>query len=220
MKKVMLPILLAVALHASAQTYKQETVFTDNAPTKTFLSHLKNLESSSPTKNDTFSLWGYQLYFDNRNAGTYEVEYFKGNAKETYQFLNQVVEFSNKYKDEENVLTNIMHVQVKVSKYFGFKYTLVYDRDRKVTCKLNQKQWISVLSLSFGFYQKREADKFEQMAQESEQKAIEMQTIVEQAQDMVTHQRMLAEEQRLIAEANLVEAIRQKQLSEAKLSKK
>jgi hypothetical protein len=144
MNKVMLPILLAVALHASAQTYKQETVFTDNAPTKTFLSHLKNLESSSPTENDTFSLWGYQLYFDNRNAGTYEVEYFKGNAKETYQFLNQVVEFSNKYKDEENVLTNIMHVQVKVSKYFGFKYTLVYDRDRKVTCKLNQKQWIAM----------------------------------------------------------------------------
>jgi Tfp pilus assembly protein PilO len=79
---------------------------------------------------------------------------------------------------------------------------------------------ISVLSLSYAFYQKREADKFEQMALESEQKAIEMQTIVEQARDMANHQRMLAEEQRLIAEANLVEAIRQKQLSEAKQSKK
>jgi hypothetical protein len=47
---------------------------------------------------------------------------------------------------------------VKVSKYFGFKYTLVYDRDRKVTCKLNQKQWIAMAASYVEFCESQHID--------------------------------------------------------------
>jgi Tfp pilus assembly protein PilO len=72
---------------------------------------------------------------------------------------------------------------------------------------------VSVLSLSYGFYQKQEADKFELMAQENERVASEMRTVAE-------HQQKLAEQQRMIAEVNMVEAIRQRQIAEERLNKK
>ncbi len=43
---------------------------------------------------------------------------------------------------------------------------------------------VSVLSLSYGFYQKQEADKFEQMAQENERLAIEMRMEAEQQKSL------------------------------------
>lgn len=145
MKKI---VLIAVACIIStnifAQVYKLETIFTDKI-TETYLSHWKVLDNTNE-EIDTFSLWGYQLYFDDWVKGVYEVEYYKGNANEIYLFLNHIVEFTNKYKDEDKVLTYISGVQVKTLKQKNFRYTLVYDRERKVICKFNLKQWTDMLT--------------------------------------------------------------------------
>lgn len=145
MKKIILiAIVCIVSANLFSQTYKLETVFLDEI-SNTYLSHWKVLESSNNNQADTFSLWGYQLYFDDWVNGAYEVGYFKGNAKEMYTLLTQINEFTEKYKNEDKVLTYILGVQVKTLKQFGFKYTLVYDKERKVVCKFTQKQWTGIL---------------------------------------------------------------------------
>ena len=143
-KTILIAVVCMISANLFSQTYKLETVFTDKFP-ETYLSHWKVLESTNINQVDTFSLWGYQRYFDDWVDGVYEVEYYKGNAKETYLFLNQLIGFSEKYKEEDKVLTYISGVQVKIFKQLGFKFTLVYDKDRKVSCKINQKQWTEML---------------------------------------------------------------------------
>jgi hypothetical protein len=149
MKKTILIVILGIiSMNLFSQTYKLETVFFDNLLDKTFLSHWKPLENERNLEvdADTFSLWGYQNYFDSRDNGSYEVEYFKGNAKEVYQFLTQIVQFSEKYKDEDNILTYISNVQVKITTYFGYRNTLVYDKEHKVACMFRLKRWTEILA--------------------------------------------------------------------------
>lgn len=146
MKKIILITLFGIlSINLFSQTYKLETVFKDKI-TETYLSHWKVLESLDKVQGDTFSLWGYQLYFDDWVKGAYEVEYYKGNAKELYLFLNQVIKFSEKYGNEDKVVTYISGVKVKTLKQLGFRYTLVYDKECKVVCKYNQKQWNNILA--------------------------------------------------------------------------
>ncbi len=145
MKRIILiAIICVISSKLFSQTYKLETIFSDKA-SETYLSHWKVLESTNTIAVDTFSLWGYHLYFDNWANGCYELEYFKGNAKEVYTFLKGIVDFSEKYKNEDKVLTHISGIQVKTLKQLGFKYTLVYDKERRVTCMFNQKQWTNML---------------------------------------------------------------------------
>ena len=146
MKKLVLTaIVCIISANLFSQTYKLETVFSDKI-SNTYLSHWKVLESTNNIQVDTFSLRGYQLYFDDWVKGAYEIEYFKGNAKEMYIFLTHIVEFTEKYKNEDQVLTYISGIQVKTLKQLGFKYTLVYDKERKVVCVFNQKQWTDILA--------------------------------------------------------------------------
>lgn len=146
MKKIILTaVVCLICANVFSQTYKLETVFKANT-SETFLSHWKVLESTSINQVDTFSLWGYQRYYDDWANGAYEVEYYKGNAKETYKFLNRIIEFFEKYKEEDKVLTYISGVQVKTIKQLTFKYTLVYDKECKVICKFNQKQLAEILA--------------------------------------------------------------------------
>lgn len=155
MKKIILIVLLGI-ISASlfSQTYKLETVFKDKA-TETYLSHWKVLENLNNILVDTFSLWGYQLYFDDLANGAYEVEYYKGNAKQLYQFLNQIIKFSEKYKEEDKVLTFISGVKVRTLKQLSFKYTLVYDKECKVVCKFKQKQWTEILDKFVSYCEKQ-----------------------------------------------------------------
>lgn len=78
---------------------KLETIFSDILP-ETYLSHWKIIESANNANIDTFSLWGYQPYFDHwtTEGAVYEVEYFKGNAKEMFKFLTKINQFSEKYR--------------------------------------------------------------------------------------------------------------------------
>jgi len=144
-RTILIAFVCIISPNLFSQTYKLETVFTDKV-SETYLSHWKILESTNINQVDTFSLWGYQRYFDDWVNGAYEVEYYKGNAKEIYMFLNQIIDFSKKYKDEDKVLTHISGVQVKTLKQLIFKYTLVYDKESKVICKFNQKQWTEILA--------------------------------------------------------------------------
>lgn len=149
-RKILVVIICIISANLFSKTYKLETVFTDKY-TQTYLSHWKVLESTNINKIDTFSLWGYQRYFDDWANGAYEVEYYKGNAKETYIFLNQIIEFTKKYKEEDKILTHISGVKVKTLKDLSFRYTLVYNNENKVVCKFNLKQLTEIMA-KFIFY--------------------------------------------------------------------
>lgn len=144
-KNILVAVVCIISVNIFSQTYKLEAVFTDKF-TETYLSHWKILESTNINQIDTFSLWGYQRYFDDFVNGAYEVEYYKGNAKETYNFLNQIIEFTEKYKEEDKIITQIAGVQVKTLKELSFRYTLIYDSEKKVVCKFNLKQLKEILA--------------------------------------------------------------------------
>lgn len=70
---------------------------------------------------------------------------------------------------------------------------------------------ISVLSISFGYYQKDRADKNELKANENERLAREMMIKAEE-------QMKMAEQQRRIAEVNAMEAMRQREIAQDELN--
>lgn len=144
MKRIVLVAVLCIIFSSVfSQTYKLETVYTGFF-TETYLSYWKVIDSNEQT--DTFSLWGYQHYIDDFEKGVYEVEYYKGNAKETYLFLNQILDFTNKYEEADKVFTYISGIQVKTRHEIGFKFTSVYDKECKVSCSFTLKQWNEILS--------------------------------------------------------------------------
>ncbi|MBZ4190700.1 hypothetical protein [Niabella beijingensis] len=147
MKRLILSVLFVCFCSSLfSQVYKLETVFSERGQT-TFLSYWKQLDKESlKERKDTFSLWGYQLYHDSWASGAYEVEYFKGSAAAMYQLLREIDAFSEKYGNEDKVLTRIEGVQVKTLRQMGFRYTLVFDRENKVVCKFTQKQWKNILT--------------------------------------------------------------------------
>lgn len=147
-------VICIISTNLISQTYKLEPIFSDKA-SETYLSHWKIIENSNGAKGELFSLWGYQLYYDDWTKGAYEVEYFKGNANETYKFLMSINQFTQKYRDEDQVLNHIQGVKVKTLKRLGFKYTLVFDKERKVVCMFNQKQWSEMLTQFVSYSEKK-----------------------------------------------------------------
>ena len=143
-KTLLIAIITCLCAALSAQTYKLVPVFEDRYP-ETYLSHWKVLENAGTAPADTFSLWGYHRYFDDLQKGTYEVSYFKGDARATYLFLKGVVDFSLQYRDQDKVQTTIAGVRVRTSKELSFRYTLVFDKENKVICMYNLKQWTEIL---------------------------------------------------------------------------
>ncbi|MBO9594410.1 MAG: hypothetical protein J7599_16010 [Niabella sp.] len=154
MKKLTLFLLwMFCATTLFSQVYKLEPVFTDRVQ-MTYLSYWKQLEGPpAQEKTDTFSLWGYQLYHDSWNTGAYEVAYFKGNATDSYHFLQAIDAFAEKYENEDKVTTIISGVRVKTLNQMLFKYTLVFDTDNKVVCKFTRKQWKNILAQFESFCQ-------------------------------------------------------------------
>ncbi|WP_040679186.1 hypothetical protein [Niabella aurantiaca] len=147
MKKLTLSLLwMFCSTMLFSQVYRLEPVFADRART-TYLSYWKLLEGSAgKEKPNTFSLWGYQSDKDNWATGTYEVEYFKGNAAEMYRLLKDINVFSEKYGDEDKVLTEIEGVRVQTFIRMGFKYTLVFDKENRSVCMFTRKQWKHILA--------------------------------------------------------------------------
>lgn len=144
-KLIFISILLFMAASSTVgQTYKLESVFYDNI-SETYLSHMKNLDSDQQSENLTFILWGYQKYSESWIDGMYEVEYFKGDAKQIYEFLSGVVAFGEKYSKEDKVQTHILGTKVKTFNQSMFKYTFVYEPDERVACKFKAKHWESIL---------------------------------------------------------------------------
>lgn len=143
-KTILIALISCLSVALSAQVYKLEPVFEDNVD-ETYLSHWNLLDARVVAANDTFALWGYHQYFDSRDKGAYEVQYFKGSAKEMYRFLYELIAFTDKYRDMDKVETRIRGVKVRTFKQLGFRYTLVFDREEKVMCMYNQRQWSEML---------------------------------------------------------------------------
>jgi Tfp pilus assembly protein PilO len=72
---------------------------------------------------------------------------------------------------------------------------------------------ISIVSISFGLYQKQRADENELKAQQNQQLAKEM-------MDKAAEHQRLAEEQRMIAEMYRMEAIKQRDIAQQALATK
>jgi len=150
MKKILsLLLFFTISTNLFSQTYKLEKVFADEA-SQTFLSYWNPLDSVQLQKGNIFSLWGYQRY-DESWIHSYEVVYFKGDAKEMFGFLSYILDFTNKYKNEDGVLTFISGVKIKTLKQLSFRYTLVYDKEGKVVCSYNQKQWTDIFNKFTGY---------------------------------------------------------------------
>lgn len=144
-KALIISILCIISANLFSQTYKLETVFSSIFD-YVYLSHWTPLENVQNNQIDTFSLWKIHDYIDGKAGGSYEVEYFKGSSKSMYQFLKHIVEFSEKYSNENNVLTYISNVQVKISKDYAIKCTNVYDKEHKTSCQFTQKRWTEILN--------------------------------------------------------------------------
>lgn len=142
MKKLILLLIICFGTSSSlfSQTYKMEKVFHD-ALSETYLSHWSPLDSLAATDTDNkFSLWGHQRY-DESWIIAYEVEYFKGSAKQMHDFLRGIIEFTQKYNREDEIVTYISGVQVKTVKKYLVKSTVVYDKERKVICYFTENGW-------------------------------------------------------------------------------
>ncbi|WP_461534330.1 hypothetical protein [Sinomicrobium sp.] len=134
-------LLLLITFSLSAQTYKLEEIFSDKT-TETYMSHYRLIDGDNPDQ--LFALWGYQRYYDDWTSGAYEVEYFKGTAREFYSFISALVHFADKYKGEDQVLSYISGVKVKTLSNILTKQTLVYDKEEKVVCSFNARQWAKI----------------------------------------------------------------------------
>jgi hypothetical protein len=147
MKKIILLTFACVLVsNLWAQVYKLEPIF-EGSGDDTFLSHKKVLESKDSMPADSMILWGYHLYASNAQSNAYEVKYFNGTAKETYSFLKQLIDFTEKYSKEDQVVTFIHGVKVKTVKQTILRHVLsVYDTEQKVACDYTLTQWKSILS--------------------------------------------------------------------------
>lgn len=139
MKKLLL--LLVTCLFCGSmfsQVYKLEKVYSFYNYLN--LSHWKPLENTSGENVATFSLWGIQKIAE---YSYIEIEYFKGNADETYTFLKYVADFSLKYKKQEDVVTSFSGVRLKTQKHL--EKTLIFDKENKFYYELSSKEWANIL---------------------------------------------------------------------------
>lgn len=145
MKKILFAMLILCGMGTNlvAQTYKLEPIFHDTS-TETSLSHWRQLDSLKSEK-EIFSLWGNRRYGESWVDNVYEVEFFNGDAAQMYTLLSEVCDFTTQYKNEDGVITYISGVQVKTAKWGAFKYTFVYDSQRKIVCLYKDKQWTHIL---------------------------------------------------------------------------
>ena len=134
--KIFLSLSLAIVLSSSiyGQVFKLRELFYS---TDLNLTHWQIIEQKNTEQTDSFQLWGEHRYDQSWMAATYEVEYFKGDARSTFSFLNELISSFKKYKNEKNILLIIDGVQVK---FLSFDRVRIYDKERKVygTTNLNR----------------------------------------------------------------------------------
>lgn len=124
-----------LSLSAQGQIYKLDNVY--EMGYEGILSYMRVIEGDAPDEH-TFILWGYQYHGESYNTA-YEVEYYRGGAKETHDFLSSALAFTRKYKDTDRVLSYISGVKVRTAKEMKFRYTFVFDKEGKVCCRLTEK---------------------------------------------------------------------------------
>jgi hypothetical protein len=73
-------------------------------------------------------------------------------------FLEAVADFSDKYKDRDNVVTFISGVKIKSIKKGGFKYTMVFDHENKTCCFFTSKQWGNIRDKFIAFCLQKNID--------------------------------------------------------------
>jgi len=128
-----------------SQVYNLQTVY-EYGQMSFYLSHWKVIDSpTDSTEYDTFSLWGYQRYGESWVDNAYEVEYFKGNAKDTFRFLNELIIFRKRYNDKNKYVAYIQGVKVKTQYLWKRQLLLVFDKEGKVAVVLDEKMNTAML---------------------------------------------------------------------------
>lgn len=142
-----LSLMICTLFSSHSQAYKVDDLLSIST-TNTYFSYLKPLETSGTTaaNDNIFVLWGNQRYGDSWADTSYEVQYFKGNPAETYQFLQNVIRFTEKYRNEDGIIGFYNGVKVKTFKVLGIKYTSIYDSENKVVTLVSEKQLNSMLA--------------------------------------------------------------------------
>lgn len=144
MKKSLFAIsfcLAATALHA--QSWKLLPVFTDDM-TATYLSFCSPDGDAADGSGEVFfSLWGQKSY-DSDSYSPFEVEYFRGTPRQTFEFLRGVRDFARKYRSE-TALADISGVKVKSFQHpLTGIYTAVYDASGRDFCMYKARRWESL----------------------------------------------------------------------------
>ncbi len=154
MKKLFLFVTgLFFLINVSAQVYSLQTVY--QYQSTFYLSHWKIIENSADTiPDDTFSLWGNHKYGESWVDNAYEVEYYKGNAKDTYRFLSELVNFGKKYTYKDSYVTYIQGVKVKTQIVWNRQNLFIYDKDEKVVAVIDEKMNLTLFD-SFILYCKK-----------------------------------------------------------------
>lgn len=129
---------------AFSQVYQVEKLY-ESSNYDLFVSNLINVDGNA---NDTkFNLWGKQKYgTEGSTAHYYEVSYFTGSPQETYDFLNNVLAFGQKFSDQKNMLVYISGVKVKYAGERNNRNTLyVYDKEQKVSFEITIRRLQNLL---------------------------------------------------------------------------
>jgi len=137
MKKILFIafFILATAIPAGAQVYKMDNVY--EMGYESILSYMRVIEGEGSGEH-TFLLWGHQYYGEDANTA-YEADYYRAGAVEMYTFLRSALDFTVKYRETDRVLTYISGVKLRTIKTMGFRYTLIFDKEGKVCCRMTEK---------------------------------------------------------------------------------
>lgn len=140
MKFLLLFIFCSFAGNLFSQTYEKTNLLNKHV---TF-SHLRLLEDKQTSDGDIFEIRGQKTYLDDEKSSSYQVSYFKGDAKEMCTFLSSLVELSEYVDTKDGVVAYINGVRVESFSTLGVHSLRVFDREEKVYCYYTVKQWSKI----------------------------------------------------------------------------
>lgn len=143
----------AFSLNIFSQTYEVKDIYTSGDDFK--ISHLKPLENNENTYSSIFSIWGIVNLKDDIPHLFSELDFFKGNASETFKFLTLLNQIEEKYPNKE-IRTSISETQIRTYKFLGTKYMILYDKNGRATDSFTKRQLSKMLKKFTSYCEKED----------------------------------------------------------------